>query len=100
VVLLKFKEDMPPAVLEDFVTQAKLLPGKIPEIKTYEVGKDLSLAGDANHACAIVASFDDEEGYSVYAKHPEHVKVVQIIKPWLNSSAGRVASQIYLSSRL
>jgi len=94
VVLLKFKEDVPISVVSDFIAQAKLLRQKIPEIQTYEVGSDIGLDGSANHDLAIAASFSDKAGYSVYATHPEHVKVVQIIKPWL-IAGGRVAAQIH-----
>ena len=94
VVLLKFKEDVPISVVSDFIAQAKLLPQNIPEIQTYEVGGDIGLAGSANHDLAIAASFSDKAGYLVYATHPEHVKVVQIIKPWL-IAGGRVAAQMH-----
>lgn len=66
------------------------LPGLIPEIRSYVVGPDAGL-NEGNHDLAVVADFDDVEGYRTYATHPEHVRVIeQHIAPIL---AGRAAVQ-------
>ncbi len=51
------------------------LPAQIPEIRSYEVGRDLGLRDD-NADLAIVASFDDAEGWRTYTDHPAHQAVI------------------------
>ncbi len=96
VVLLKVKDETPESVLNDFVNQANALQTKIPGILSYNAGRDLGFKGTApNHPIAITATFKDQKDYEAYAAHPEHVKVVDIIRPWLAQPGGRSAAQIH-----
>jgi hypothetical protein len=66
------------------------LPGLIPEIRDYRCGADAGL-GDGNHDFAVVASFDGQDDYLVYATHPAHQRVLSdVVRPRL---ASRVAVQ-------
>ena len=66
------------------------LPGAIPEIRSYSVGRDLGLA-EGNATFVVVGDFDDVAGYLVYRDHPAHQQViVDHIRPIL---VGRSAVQ-------
>jgi hypothetical protein len=57
------------------------LPGQIPEIRAYTFGPDAGLA-EGNDAFAVVADFDDEEGWRRYATHPAHLEVIEeLVRP-------------------
>ncbi|MDA8366210.1 MAG: Dabb family protein [Actinomycetota bacterium] len=61
------------------------LPAAIPGIRAYSFGTDAGLAPD-NADLAVVADFDDEDGYRAYAAHPAHVALVtEHIRPILAS---------------
>lgn len=63
------------------------LPAQIPAIRQYSVGIDLGLAED-NASIAIIADFDDTEGYETYRDHPAHRDVIkQVIAPRLTARA-------------
>jgi Stress responsive A/B Barrel Domain len=50
------------------------LPGQVPSIRTYAHGPDLRL-GDGRWDYAVVADFDDADGYRAYVDHPAHDEV-------------------------
>lgn len=54
------------------------LPGQIPQIRSYDFGPDAGLGAGlgGNGDFAVVATFDDEDGYGAYAAHPAHQAVV------------------------
>lgn len=67
------------------------LPGQIPEIRGYTFGTDLGLV-DGNADFAIVADFDDVDGWRRYQRHPAHQAVLtDRIRPIL---AARAAVQL------
>ena len=50
-------------------------------VRTYAVGRDLALA-EGTATVAVVAEFDDVEGYQFYAQDPAHVDIIErLIKP-------------------
>ncbi|GAA4114982.1 Dabb family protein [Enteractinococcus coprophilus] len=55
------------------------LPARIPEIRDLKVYRN-ELHEGANFDLILIADFDDAEGLAVYADHPEHVPVVEMIK--------------------
>ena len=58
------------------------LPALIPSIRSYRFGPDAGLGLSANADYAVVADFDDVEGYAVYAAHPAHQDViVRLLRP-------------------
>jgi hypothetical protein len=76
VVLIELKPETSPATVDEIATALRALPGQIPAIRTYEVSVDLGLQ-DGNATLAIVAGFDDADGWRTYGPHPAHQKVVQ-----------------------
>ena len=63
------------------------LPDQIPTIRRYELGPDLGLV-EGNFEFALVADFDDQEGYLFYQNHEAHQKVIrETIKPVIAARA-------------
>lgn len=61
-------------------TQAlEALRDRIPEVRALNVHRN-ALHEGANFDLTLIADFDDAEGLAVYADHPEHVPVVEMIK--------------------
>jgi hypothetical protein len=52
------------------------MPAEVPSIRSYEHGPDLALGPD-RWDYAVVATFDDAEGYHAYVDHPSHQAVAQ-----------------------
>lgn len=63
------------------------LPAAIPELRDYRFGPDAGI-NTGNFDYAVVADFDDEQGYVVYRDHPEHRRVlVEVIAPIISARA-------------
>lgn len=56
------------------------LLGRIPELKAVSVGRDLLETSTETADLVLVTRHDDAAGLAVYAAHPEHQKVVEILK--------------------
>jgi hypothetical protein len=70
------------------------LPSRIPEIRRYEFGPDAGVS-EGNFDMAVVADFDDADGYRTYAGHPAHMELVtEVIRPLI---ADRAAVQYEIS---
>jgi hypothetical protein len=96
VVLLKFQQGTTVEQRSALEQGLAGLPGAIPEIAGYSFGQDAGLDPDRNHDFTIVADFDSEAEYSVYASHPAHQKLIQeLVKPIL-APGGRAAVQYHL----
>lgn len=66
------------------------LPSQIPSLRAYHFGADLGVA-EGNADFAVVAMFDDVEGWREYAQHPAHLAVLaDLVRPHL---ALRTAAQ-------
>ncbi|MEX2424423.1 MAG: Dabb family protein [Acidimicrobiia bacterium] len=62
------------------------MPEVMPFIRRYEMGSDLGIGG--SHDFAIVADFDNEADYRVYAEHPDHQAVLtDLLGPVVESKA-------------
>ncbi len=91
VSCLTWSERATPAAVEAIRAALEELPALIPELRGYTVGADLGLAA-GNGDFAIVADFDDAEGWRRYHDHPAHQAVLtEQIRPIL---ASRVAVQL------
>lgn len=55
------------------------LKGKIPEIKSLEVGIDFNRSEAASDV-ALYSEFENKEALERYQKHSEHMKVVAFVK--------------------
>lgn len=83
VVLLRLTEGTPPEHVEEIVGALRELPGRIPELRSYTVGRDLGLA-PTNADLIVVADLDDDAAYARYRDHPAHRRVLdELISPVL-----------------
>ncbi|GAA0980851.1 Dabb family protein [Acrocarpospora macrocephala] len=87
IVLLAWTADATAEQKADAAAQLAKLPGAIPEIRHYEIGVDAGV-NEGNHDLAVVADFDDVDGYLVYRDHPAHLAVItDYLKPILATRA-------------
>lgn len=54
------------------------LVGKVPSLRSAEVGQDVLHSGMSFDMC-LICEFDDLDGMTAYRDHPEHVKVASYI---------------------
>jgi hypothetical protein len=55
------------------------LRGAIAELRRYDFGSDAGLA-EGNYDYAIVADFDDADGWRAYQRHPDHERVLEYLQ--------------------
>jgi hypothetical protein len=83
IVLFKLKEKAEGASKQDNVTMLKreleTLPGRIPQIVKMEVGIN-AVPSEAAYDVAIYSEFADKDALAIYQKHPEHMKVIELVK--------------------
>jgi len=89
VVVFKLKEfeneDLK-AVVRNKITHALLaLKEKIEVLKYIEVGQNYELMSSSYDIC-LITHFETLKDLDIYRTHPEHLKVVELIKP---SATGR-----------
>ncbi|MGH9031942.1 MAG: Dabb family protein [Acidimicrobiia bacterium] len=70
------------------------LPAAIPELRRYHFGHD-ARAAEGNYDFAIVADFDDREGWRAYQEHAEHERVLDYVRSLADD---RVAVQFELDA--
>lgn len=84
-VTLRFKPDAAVADLAALQAGLAELRGRIPSIRRYEFGADAGI-GAGNGDFAIVAAFDDVDGYAEYRDHPAHKHLItNLLAPVLDS---------------
>jgi hypothetical protein len=89
VVTFTWRDDAPADIAEHVSAALATLPGQIPELRAYRYGSDLGLGGNADYA--VVAEFDDVDGWRAYDQQPEHVRIkTELILP---AAASRAAAQ-------
>jgi hypothetical protein len=76
IVLMTLKGDVTDEQVDAAVEALSGLPAIIPEIRSYEVGRDAGL-GSNNAGLALVATFDSVEDYQTYLNHPSHGAVAR-----------------------
>lgn len=63
------------------------LPGAIPELRAYSFGPDAGV-NEGNFDFAVVADFDDADGYVAYRDHPAHQSVLaELLRPHIAERA-------------
>ncbi len=80
VAMFRFTEESTSAQVAALAEGLAALPGEVPSLRSFTFGADLGLlegVSDASWDYAVVATFDDAEGYHAYRTHPAHVAVVQ-----------------------
>jgi hypothetical protein len=83
LVLFKLKDFPNDQLKSDIRVQIKdallNLKGKIAELKEIEVGLNFELNA-ASFDISLITRFDSYEGFLVYRDHPEHQKVVGLVR--------------------
>ena len=79
VVMLKFKKDAQEAGIGELEKKMGALPGEVPEIKSYEFGRDI-IRSERSYDFALVSVFEDIESLKRYRIHPLHQEVLKILK--------------------
>ncbi len=87
VVLFTWKPEATDAQRLALAEQLRKLPGVISTIRGYQLGPDAGI-NTGNADFAVVAEFDDEDGYLVYRDDPEHRRIItEYLRPILASRA-------------
>ena len=63
------------------------LRDSVPSVRSLQVQRNELFEG-ANYDVVLIGDFDDADGLETYATHPEHVKVIDLVRGY---SADRVA---------
>jgi hypothetical protein len=90
IVMIRLKEaGSPEEKLENgrrLKTSIEGLLGKIPELLSMEVGKNLSTKASA-YDLVLTSTFDSLETLDTYRVHPEHQKVLELLYEVMESTA-------------
>jgi hypothetical protein len=84
VVLFKFKPEATAAQIQQLVEGLGGLPLLIDEIREFRFGKDV-FRTERSYDLGLVSSFDDLDALQKYQVHPEHQKVVALVKTTASS---------------
>jgi len=88
VVLFSWTQDATEAQQLAMADELRKLPAAVDTIRAYEVGPDAGV-NPGNFDFAVVAEFDDADGYRTYRDHPAHRTVVeQYVNPIVARRAG------------
>ena len=83
IVLWKLKESVDGRSKKEWAAEMKAalegLVGKVPGIKALEVGLNFNTADTASDI-SLYTVFDGPKDLEIYQKHPEHMKVVELVK--------------------
>ena len=75
IAMFRFAPETTPDQIELMVEGLRSLPGHIPEVRAFTIGRDLGLR-EGNWDYAVVADFDDVDGWRVYAADAVHQQVI------------------------
>ncbi len=93
IALFRFKDDVSTDDIDRLDAGLGSLPGKVPSIRGFTTGRDLGI-NDETWDYAVVADFDDIDGYRAYHEHPAHVDVVTTLTKPLTADLKRVQFEI------
>lgn len=79
IVLMKFKKDAHAAGIDGLENKLGALPGEIPEIKSYEFGRDV-VRSERSYDFALVSVFEETDSLKKYQMHPKHLEVLKTVK--------------------
>ncbi|MGE0082906.1 MAG: Dabb family protein [Desulfococcaceae bacterium] len=79
IVMMKFRADVSEEKIAEVEEGLGSLPDLIPEIESYEFGRDIARL-DRSHDFALVAAFADMEALQKYMMQPDHRKVSGLIR--------------------
>lgn len=79
IVMFKFNEENKKENILVVKVALEALVKKIPELKCLEVGIDFN-QGERAFDLSLYSSFTTKDDLKAYSVHPEHLKVVELIK--------------------
>ena len=79
IVCMKFKPDVSETDIEALEKGFDALPNTIVEIQSYEFGRDV-VQSERSYDFGLVSLFANTASLERYQAHPEHQKVLEIIK--------------------
>lgn len=79
IVMFKFKKENFDENIKKIKEKLNALPSLIDELKCLEIGVDFSKS-ERSFDLSLYSSFSSKEDLKAYAIHPEHLKVVELIK--------------------
>ena len=79
IVMFKFKEENKTQNIQNVREKLNSLVEKISELQSLEVGVDFNQSERA-FDLSLYSTFQTKEDLKTYAVHPEHLKVVELIK--------------------
>jgi len=79
IVMFKFKEENKTQNIQNVREKLNSLVEKISELQSLEVGIDFNQSERA-FDLSLYSTFQTKEDLKTYAVHPEHLKVVELIK--------------------
>ena len=80
IVMWKFKEDVAAEDKLEMKRQLEALQGVVPSLIDIEIGLDV-VGKEASKDMVLTTEFNSMDDLAAYAGHPEHVKVVEFVKP-------------------
>lgn len=85
VVLFKWKDTSTPEQVTAIENAFRALPERIPQIKDFEWGTDVSPEGlSQGFTHCFLVTFQDEAGRDAYLPHPAHKEFVALIGPHMD----------------
>ena len=79
IVCWKYKPETTEEQRADHIAKLRALPGMIPNIKSFHVGRDI-LHLERSFDTGLVAVYPDRTALDYYTDHPEHQKVAALGK--------------------
>lgn len=79
LVFFKFKPETTEVEIDDLVRSLTALVGIIPEIREFQVGRDV-VRSERSYDLALDSVFDDLAAMQRYQVHPDHQAVVAKVK--------------------
>lgn len=80
IVMMKFHPQVASADIDGLEAAMEALPDAIAEIHTYEFGRDV-LRSERSCDFALVSGFANLATLKAYQAHPEHLKLLAMLKP-------------------
>ncbi|MEA2109419.1 MAG: Dabb family protein [Pseudomonadota bacterium] len=86
LIFLKFKPEVTDAEINAIEKGLAALPAAIPEIQSFEFGRDI-IHSDRSFDFALVSTFADPEALKRYQLYPAHQEVLVLVKAACNQIA-------------
>lgn len=85
IVMFKFRDESKESNIKEVVKRLNILVELIPELRLMEVGVNFT---DSERAfdLSLYSTFETKEDLASYSIHPEHLKVVELIKSMTSES--------------